>query len=293
MNFQIITSEKELADLDILFSGMDLSEREQVLAEMRACFDSADAEKIWAMRYGFFYWYTKFEWQSLNSVDRDRIAKIVAKTSFEALLFDFDCYVDFCWYLGMKSLDKNQMELLYSKTKQAFLSSDTIVGSWQGKAVNIAECVRQMKLIQSYNYDSIKMAEFEGRLKQIIFPKPNTDLLFAKYVTIDPDVLVERFVDFMDFFLSVEPADIWEIIDEFLHPELKAVKQASVNMMRTNPPVAVENAVTAAVSPSNAEIQNQINLQFKRSADGNYEDVDSVFAKLEELAQKYQNPKIA
>jgi len=224
---------------------------------------------------------------------------IIGKQVLTAILVDYDLVDLIIWYLYKNYDFPDAMGVFMVKAQKMISSSTMEVGSWRDKSVTIAECFEQMKLLRSYNYDSIKMAEFESKLKQIIFPKPEADLLFYEYFTVDPNTAVRRFVDLMDFFLSVGPDEIWKVVDEFIHKELGEKETSSVAESPTTLKTTISAQKPEVLKPilpqvlTVVEIRNQIDAQFKKDSSGNYQDIGGVLEKLSELSQKYNDPKIA
>ena len=253
-------------------------------------------------RYGQFRWFTGLAFDNLADCTEEFVIDfVVGRQIPTALLLDVDVWNECMWYLSVKKFDYDPAATiaLFGKMQEAAKKSGAIIGMWQGKIVTLAETIKQMELIRSYDYDSVKMAEFESRLKQIMFPKPEADLLFYKYFIVEPDVAVKRFMDLMDFFLSVTPDEIWGIVEVFLHPKLSEAnpptpKPASKPTPSTSSaPPSPSRSVPLPTATTPSDIRNQINSQFKKSADGNYENIEGVMAKLDELARKNNNPKIA
>lgn len=262
-----------------------------------------DDEKF---KWTYFRIYTELTWKMFGSQSRDFIVDVAIKRQIPmALQLGFDVFKQVISYLGLRTFDRADMQSLYLKIKKSFQESNVIVGKWNGSDVTVAELIKEIDFI-SKRHDSLEQAEFESKLKQMMFPN---DLLVNKYFTDNSDEAVTRFVNLVVFFDIVSETDIWRVVDSFLNPEkyqnvtpgeVPASPTPTPQTTPTPQPVVLTKPVpaqSAAVEPqvplSTEQIKSQIESQFKKDADGNFVDIEGVMAKLGELAEKNNDPKIA
>ncbi len=286
---QLTPQEIQVVDQNYKKAILDPVQRDFVYDGLRTVFAQLSSVEDRVLLLCYFRWYVNLTWRVLNRVSPEEFENIAIRRQIPvAILLDYDVLENVMWYFNARVPEASDMTALFSKVRDAFVGSEAILGTWQGKEVTVAEAVKQMKLIMSYDNDTIQMAEFRTKLKQMMFPKREQNELFYKYFTIDPDVATERFVDLLEFFLTVEPDDIKSVVDGVIYPEEERTEDLSVKSSE-----AASSAEKRLSIPDVKSVKTQINSQFRKSADGNYEDIDGVFAKLDELSRKYNDPKIA
>lgn len=304
---------------DFEFDNLSIPDREEAFAQMDQIFESnQNFDKKY--KFSYFRWYTDFAWKFFNNRDQDFIINIaMARQVPMAILLDFEVWRSIMSYLAMRTVDDQDMQALYFRMKESFLNSEAVVGRWQDKEVLVKDLVSEIKKLNAKPKDSMAQAEFESRLQQIIFNKE--DKKFANYIFTDPDTAIDRFIGLVHFFLGIDEKDIWNMVDSFLHPEKFEVSgQANIESNaksgndtvdfqspdstdQSNQENADENdtelssqlSEEAAISkiPSYSEIKSQIEQEFKKDSEGNFENIELVFRKLEEFTEMYNDPKIA
>lgn len=266
-------------------------------------------------RNTYFRIYVRLTWKKIGSFDTEKFVEIIRRQTPMVLLLDVDVLKEIMWYLGLNSADEKQAVSLYQKLKENFLQSEAVVGVWQSKNVTVAELVKEIDSVYKSG-DSLAVADFESRLRQIMFP----DEVSKKYFTADPEQAKERFLDLVSFFQTFTQENIWYVVDAFLNPEkyqnvpagqappttppaapitatLKpapAVKSSTPSAPAPKPATPPQPAKqTSPAKPTLQQIKSQIESQFKKDAEGNFADIEGVMAKLNELADKNNDPKIA
>jgi hypothetical protein len=90
------------------------------------------------------------------------------------------------------------------------------MGVARGRELTCAELVRELTVLRQ-NKDSLRLAEFNVRLKDLLYPKTEPDL--PRYLTQDPDAAVGAFMTTIGFFIDVAPDEVWDITRLTYHPE--------------------------------------------------------------------------
>ena len=290
------------------FKNFNIVDKELVWEKMGALFKEnpkLDAD----YRLSYFLWYTDFTWKMFNNREHDLVVSMcLARQIPMAILLDFDVWRNIMWYLGLRTIERPDMESLYIRMKNAFLESEAYVGKWNGEAVTVKDLVKEIVAMNTRN-DSMEQAEFKSKLLQVLFPQ--NDSIFEKYISTEQDLAVERFIDLTHFFLGVDKDHIWYVVETFLHPEKyenvvlgevptpsAPAEQPPVSAVPTpkptpTPQLAPVAKPAAPVKPDPQQIKSQIESQFKKDAEGNFEDIEGVMAKLNELAEKNNDSKIA
>lgn len=296
--------------------------RKKIYNELHVMFTPAYAEDIKKYRNTFWRWFVFVTWQFFTAVSETDAVSAMETQVFEAVRLGIDVWDKLMWYMATRVFVESDIVNFYSKLKKLFFESSAVAGFWKGKEVKITDLVKEINLIVRRGGDSIAQAEFESKLKQIMFPK--ADSLPAKYVYVNPDESVNKFIDLVVFFQAVEPKEIDAVIDNFLHPENNpaktstddsgparvAVKKVPASVPPVPPasrpssavglpaPRAVAPAKPAQPKPepkklSPAQIKSQIEVQFKKSVDGQFQDLDGVLNRLNQLAEQYHDQSIA
>ena len=167
-----------------------------------------DSDSEWRMTY--FRVYTRLTWKILGALNREKFVEIIRRQAPMALLLDVDVLKQIMWYLGFNIVDKQALVSLFLELKKEFLQSEAVVGVWQGKNVTVAALVKEVDSVYKAG-DSLAQAEFESRLRQIMFP----DEMAKKYFTADPEEAKERFLDLVSFFQTFTQENIWYVVDAF------------------------------------------------------------------------------
>lgn len=307
----------ELKKMDEEFLNFDISTKEQVWSEMNEYFSQSPLREDRKFWYSYWRWFTDLSWKFFLNREPEFIAEMAVKRQVPmAILLDFDIWRELLKYFALQTVGEDDAQSLYSKIKFAFLESEAILGVWKDKEVTVAEIVKEFFSIRQRGSDALELAEFNSKLKEIFFPKD--DPLFQEYIFVNPDEAIDRFTQLSLFFFLMEPKDIWYAVDVFMHPEIGGIAEEMAKPITPQPAPAVIGVSPLAVSqPKRLEpkkekvpvakisvaeedkkltlqqVKSQIESQFKKDAEGNFEDIAGVYAKLEELAEKYNDPKIA
>ncbi len=268
-NKEALQKEEELRDL-----ALDPERADDVFEELGNFFAERTLDEA-VRKYGMTYWrwYVWLTWNRLNSLDQDDLVTVFAMQIPTAIALDFDAIKYLMKYFIANNYIENDIESLYFKIKTAFQDSQAILGFWQGQEVRVFEVVREVKLVTGRN-NSLEQADFETRLHQIMFP---TNSLIQEYDSINFGMAVQRFVDLCVFFDQVSEDKISLVVHDFL------------NSMGRSKFIETKQAV----KPNFQQIKSQIESEFKKDPEGNFENIEGVMRKLEEFAEMYNDPKIA
>lgn len=301
---------KEFANLEreIRDSHVDTAALSETWQSLDIYFKNASPEDLERFKWTYFRIYTELSWKMFGSQSRDFIANMAIKNQIPmALSLEFDVLNDILSYLGLRTFDKPDMQSLYLKIKKAFLESDFQVGKWKGNKVAVSDLVKEVKMVSSKS-DSLKQAELENKLRQILF---FSDSVAGTYIEIESNEAVQKFIDLVMFFDAIDENKITPVINSFSIPEnFQSIISEQQQELEGE---SVENRTEA--DPQNSEewdadidlaagsealiiltpqqIKSQIESEFKKDSEGNFEDIDAVMRKLEEFTEMYNDPKIA
>lgn len=262
---QLTTEELEKKELEFqeVFYAND---NELVYKELKQFFDSGNSPE--KFEFSYWRWYVLLTWDRLNSLGQDDLIKVFAIQVRHALKFGIDVWSKLMWYFVTNNFFDEDLELLYIKIKKSFLDSE-------------AALVKEYTILQSRKSDSIEFAEFKSRLERLFFPNVGT---FNQYFTSNKDIAMETYIGLIEFFQDVDEKKIWGVVNDFLNQK-KAVAPVESRVL--------ENDEEIEELPDPSKLKSQIESEFKRNSQGEFENVEGVLNKLNELSEKYKDPKIA
>lgn len=306
---EITIAEFATLEQQIRASHIDFSSLVETWQSLDAYFNKRSVFDDEKFRWTYFRIYTELTWKIFGSQSRDFIVEVAVKRQIPmALQLDFDAIEEIIRYLGLRTVDKVDMQGLYLKMQKAFLESEAVVGVWQGKNFTVAEIVNEINSVYNTG-DTLAQADFESRLRQMMF----SDEVAKKYSTADPENAKERFLDLVSFFETYTQENIWFVVDAFLNPG-KYQNVAPGGLPNATPVIVVSPKATSVkpipqsvvfppkkeevkpISPAApvtplkltpAQIKSQIEKEFSA------EDMEGIMGKLNEWAEKNNDAKIA
>lgn len=297
---------EEVKQKELEFQGIisNFSASNSLWKEMRDYFSVVSAEQREAFKFTYWKWYVELTWKNLNSLSKEDVVTAFIQQVPMALFNNYSVLESLMWYLGFRTLDKQDTQAFYLKIRTAFLQSEEPLGLWQGKNIILKDLVSEYVFMQKRRASSMEEAELISKIRQVLFPK---EALIYTYT--DPDVGVNRFLELVEFFQEIDGEKIWFVVDLFLNPEqlenqaLPLVNQADEienitieQLLPEESPIDSELDVVVDSSeepPTSQEIKSQIESEFKKDAEGNFENIEGVMRRLEEFTEMYNDPKIA
>lgn len=301
---------KEFANLEreIRDSHVDTAALSETWQSLDIYFTNALSEDIEKFKWTYFRIYTELSWKMFGSQSRDFVVNMAIKNQIPmALSLEFDVLNEMLSYLSLRTFDNLDMQGLYLKIKKAFLESDFQVGNWQGNKVRLSDLVKEIRMISNKS-DSLEQAEFENKLRQILF---FSDPIAATYIEIQSNEAVQRFIDLVMFFEAIDENKIIPIVNSLSIPEnfqsviseqQQELEGESVenrteeelqNSEEWDADIDLAAGGEALIMLTPQQIKSQIESEFKKDNEGNFEDIDAVMRKLEEFTEMYNDPKIA
>jgi len=294
------------------------------------------SKRFW---YSYWRWYSMLNWTGFMGLTEADMLFSFAYQVPMAVAFDYNPADELRRWLALNCPYEEDMVDLYIKVQATFLASEAYVGMWQGREIYFPEVIKEVTDI-GFEEDSLRQAEFQNKLSQILFP--NNEFV-EKYFFATSDVAVKRFISLAIFLQSVDEKEIWLAVDSFMYPE-KYTNKILVEISPKNTPTVPATPVAttpkpapvvrppvpttytpkpvvppqpvvkpiqspatppasplgkrgierpASLKPTPQQVKSQIESQFKKDANGNFIDIEGVMAKLNELAEKNNDPKIA
>lgn len=302
-------TDQEIEEKEVLFQDfmLDAEKSEKVFKELKDFFSSIPVDEA-IEKYGMTYWrwYVLLTWDRLNTFTEEELVKIFGTQIPMALSLGFDVFKSLMSYFVANNYFEGNTDSLFIKIKESFQSSLVVVGTWQNQNIRMTELIKEIRVISKQN-DSLRQAEFENKLRSILF---SSNPLAEKYLFADSDKAVQNFIDIVVFFDLVNSENITFIVHNFLNSiggqinldqalSSKAVteKDQTVNSKILNETFSQSSDLLNNPKFLNKltpqQIKSQIEQEFKKDSEGNFENIELVFRKLEEFTEMYNDPKIA
>lgn len=248
--------------------------------------DMYEKDKVW--RWTYFRVYVLLTWKVIGTInDADTFAQIMARQAPMAIILDIDIFKEMLWFFSANKADKTRLASLYFKVRNNFLNSQELLGEYQGKNVQLKDLVLEYADLKRID-NSMRTAEFINKLNQILFP-PEAEQYFGLDNKADG---VDRLLELVNFFEDIDTVEkLQEVLEVFLNPQ---VYDEPASLFVTSDEETEADVESMRIqAPSLSEIKSQIEQEFKKDSEGNFEDIESVFRKLEEFTEMYNDPKIA
>ena len=295
------------------YHNLTTSQREEVWEELDKYFRSQGISNR-DLFYSYWRWYVALSWAYFMSREKVFLSDAAFSRQIPmAILLDYDVWENLISYLQIKTLDRQDMEALYSRIRDNFINSEAVLGKNEEKDYTVANLVQETRVLNARGNDTIAEAEFRNKIIKIMFPKE--DELFDKYIFVDQDTAVDRLFYLTQFFLGMEPENIWYFEETYWHPEkyekapvvapvpvapvtAALAKPETTQSSKQSPPkpasVPAKPAEVKKSQPMDLiKVRQTIDFQFKKDSSGQYEDIAGVLDMLNELAKQNNNPKIS
>lgn len=259
-------------------------EKEKVWRSLSEYFISVDSRTDFTFFYDYFHIYSDLNWKNVYRVDIEKFLTIViSRQSYIGILLGNDIYDVVLSYLDFNVFDEIETGKLYDRIKTAFLNSPCIVGKDKtGQVITFAELLKKIGDIQEK--DSIQKAEFYTWFSNLVtIPDAYKDF----FIVNSPEEIMEKIEGLHNFFKGVTGDKIFYIIQKYFHPGLFEQKlQVDEEIVEEDEDVEDQKMI------SYDSIKESINSRFPKDDQGQYQDIEGVFALLSELASEYEDPRI-
>jgi hypothetical protein len=312
-------SPEEIKVKDFEFQNIiiDIKSSDLLLKDFKAYFSVSSPNQREVFKFTYWRWYVELTWRNFNGLVKEDLATVFSQQVPMAILNSYNVLDTLIWYLSFRAIDQQEMEILYSRVKKEFFESAEILGKWKGKDVVVKDLVSELVLLEKRNPSSMEEAEFVSKLKQIMFPKDS-----MPYILVNPDKGVDVFLETVEFFEKVDKEKIWVMVDMFLYPEKYERSETDYSLSTSEPTEEMEDnkieeesvseneqtiivesqkSLTAEQTPvvepqarlTTGQVKSQIESEFKKDSEGNFEDIEGVMGRLSELAEENNDPSIA
>ncbi len=270
--------------------------------ELKSFFANKNFSDIQNFQFSYWKWYVDLSWRHMERMEaQDIVEDLFARQVPMAFLLKYDVLEKMLWYFGLRVFDLAEVESLYSKILRSFMVSEFPVGIFQGKPATVEALIEEIKLLNSRGNDSLEEASFRTKLNKLFSPSEQAT---GGYVFADPDDIVEKFIDLVNFFLGVKTNRIWYIVETFIHPQTYTIASSqpvsvSKNIGDKNEQGIGEDAEDGSVpadesinKPSYENIKNLLESEFPQDASGQFIDAEGVLGKLASYAEAYNDAMI-
>lgn len=267
-------------------------------------------EKLWGMLYPqmkalsfdelFFYrtsytkWFSQLAWRLFRQLSHEEMFDILKKVSGIGFIQGEDVWMHMIDYLNIRSIDEENMQIMYERMKNAFMTSREILykDEKNGADYRILDFVRDMNTVDSRS-DSLMGAE--------LFTKINKNIKKRKeeegYITELEDIIAYM-KSMVNFFVGVEKENIYTMIESIFYPQkYENLEQQNISReQNTSTDMAFKELKPVGelqkVSVDFKKIKKELEDTYGYDQDGNLNSIGAVMQKLLELSQKYEDTKI-
>ena len=298
-----------------------------IRVELFDFFDNKTEKEIEPYKKTYWRLYVMSIWRYLPVTAEEVVLKAIEQQLPDASRLGIDVLDRLIWYFNLRLVDPELMVKFFNQASEVLFKSEWTVGAWKGQLVTIGGLVQEIKLLKLQSNGSIALAEFYQKLEQLLFPNGLNESLYEKYIGVETETAVMQFVELIQFFLNTKPEEVPDIVEAFTHPYMYNTENSAPQTAPVNPtavpvpqpvkptpakPVAPKPPVAAKpmppkpaprpmapppapkpVKPSVAEIRERIDREFPKNDEGDYLNIVGVLDRLQSLAQKYNDKKIA
>jgi hypothetical protein len=302
---QILTNqERTLLELEYQKLCLDPQERDILWAKLHAYFLPLDAKADFSFFHDYFRWYTDLTWQRINILKSDEFISIaIGRQVYKAVQLGFDISRSLVYHLDFNTFEPETMPQLYERIRQAFLESSCIMGLEKNVSVTFSEFLKRLEKIKTL--DALQKAESYTQWNQLLAVP---DAYKEYYTVTTPDAMIDNIEGLATFFEGIQSKNIFYIVQAFMHPGLfdKAPQPVSSEPELVDTQEALlgeegdenldgeeEIDLEAAQIIAYEDIQAAVDVKFPKDETGQYQDIEGVFGYLEEIAEQYEDPRIA
>lgn len=270
---QLTNDQLEKKEQEFLSSTKHFDDRMVIFKELEKFFENKNAEEKFQNYLGYWRWYVDLTWRLSDRLTDKQFFLAIKEMIPMGLLLNYDIWEKTLHYLNEHAFEQATMAILYSDMQEAFVESEMIVGTWQGKKVVQKEIIDELKTLDRAETSTMQIAEFFAKVKNTIFPKNNQ--FFEQFLPVDPDAVVNNFITLTKNFLTINVSEIFSFVSASLTPQISV---PVVGGLKGTPP--------------HSAIRDVIEEEYEKDADGNFKEPEKILEGLELLATKYNDDKI-
>lgn len=302
---QVLT-EQERTFLELEYQKLDTDPdaRYTLWATLHAYFSPLDSKVDFSFFHDYFRWYTYLTWENIHRLKPDDFVSIaIRRQLYKAIQLGFDISSTISYHLDFNTFEPETMQKLYERIRQAFFESPCIIGLEKGVSVSFSEFLKRLEKIKTL--DALQKAESYTQWNQLLSVP---DAYKEYYTVVTPDAMIDNIEGLSTFFAGVQSKNIFYIVQAFMHPGLF---DKAPTVLPPEPELGEgEEALLGEEGEENLEPEEEIDLEaaqiiayddiktavdvkFPKDETGQYQDIEGVFGYLEEIAEQYEDPRIA
>ncbi len=248
--------------------------------------------------FTFWRWYVEASFLRFSTLSFDDCSLIFSKQFCAAFQLNIKVEESLFYYFFRKFSDEDKLREFYQKLKLSIVQSQTLVHPYVDKSPKLLDVVTQYAKLKNTSADSITMADYAASIQRVLFPQGQS---YENFEESKKTEITKSFLEFTYFFSQEK--DIIPIINNYIDTIIPVEKEKKSSTLDAAPsellnsnseistpasPVTIENP--APMSP--AEIQSRVDAQFEKDENGQYKDLEGVFAALDEIASTYNDESI-
>lgn len=261
---QKILTPQEIAQAEEEFRSLPINQKEELWQALHEYFSKASLATDRRLWFSYFRWYVDLTWKLFPEMTEEVITSVAfPRQLIMAIVLGYEPVNELLNFLNNHPYNEETMPATYGKIRDGVLRSGAIVGVIKGREVTYAEIIRELTVITQSN-DTLRLAEFTSRLKEVLFPKTDEELV-ARYFDDEQDEAVSECMSALSFFMGIDPSAIWAMVQTAFHPEYFDIQPpvtpapVAVNTVPSPTPSArVKNEVSQPQPPRRPSVPNTV-----------------------------------
>jgi len=285
---------EELFDAQLDFSVLleDPVHLEEVYQSLHNFFSEVkfDPKIVGQYYHTYWSWYVQATWRLNLSIPVDTFVEHLAYQLPKAFSLGIAVEDEFLYFLFRKFPIQVYCAPVYENMRQKILQSSFPLHPNFNNSFTIKDVAIQYKKLNEGQIDSLQLAAFLAKVGEQLF----LNFSDRQIEDVEKNALTKDFLSFL-LFLQKD-VDITEVVTKYI------IDLTAANLPKPNPAILEaekkeETPSTPITSPevsslSLEEIKKMVDTQFQKDETGQYQDLEGVFGLLDELAEKYNDPKI-
>lgn len=281
-------NDKQIEKIDsILF--LENEKKDQAYFELEKFFiDKKEAEQ-WELKLSYWRWYVFLSWEKLYQLPAESVIRLIKTQIPVAILVGENALERLLMYIKINFLDPDQLDLFFANCQKEFLNSNAIIFSQKNETLTIKKFVDQMTKFK-VSGNTLEEAEYLGKMKVKLLE--NNDL-YKKFFIDSKEKIFSELLGIVYFFVLVDHDNLWYFLNhldlskKITHEELKNVM---IEYEKNKNEALKENF--SKEKADYFDIKEYIEEKFKKDESGQFVDVESVFAELQNIAIDEDDDKI-
>ncbi len=248
--------------------------------------------------FTFWRWYVEASFLRFSTLSFDDCIIIFSRQFCAAFQLNLKVEESLFYYFFRKFSDEDKLREFYQKLKTSVTQSRILVHPYVEKSPMLSDVLAQYAKLKNTNADSLVMADYSASIQRILFP---TGQSYENFEESKKTEITKSFLELTYFF--AQEKDIIPIVNNYIDTIIPVEKEEKSGTLDVAPSELLTSSseISTPVSPvtvetptpmSQSEIKSRVDAQFEKDENGQYKDLEGVFAALDEIASTYNDESI-